>query len=84
MISDLWRFAGNFMLEAVTSTASSPADWRGYACTFGGVFALPNVPALMAAAFVHFLHEQRFNRDLLYDLIARPQVAQRLVPELAA
>ena len=84
MISDMWRFAGHFMLEAVTSTASSPADWRGYACTFGGVFALPIVPALMAGAFVHFLHEQRFNRDLLYDLIAKPHHANRLVPELAA
>ena len=38
----------------------------------------------MAAPFVHFLHEQRFNRDLLYDLIARPERADRLVPELAA
>ena len=84
MMSDLWRFTGNFMLEAVTTTASSPADWRGYACAFGGVFALPIVPVLMAAPFVHFLHEHRFNRDLLYDLISRPERADRLVPELAA
>jgi hypothetical protein len=38
----------------------------------------------MAAPFVHFLHEQRFNRDLLYDLIAKPGVADRLAPSLAA
>ena len=24
----------------------------------------------MVVSFMHFLHEQRFNRDLLYDLIA--------------
>ena len=35
--------------------------------------ALPVVPVLMAGSFVHFLHEQRFNRDLLYDLLAKPQ-----------
>ena len=38
----------------------------------------------MVAPFIHFLHEQRFNRDLLYDLIARPERADRLVPGFAA
>ena len=84
MMSDMWRFAGNYMSEAVTTTARRPGDWRGYAFTFGGILGLPIVPVLMAAPFVHFLHEQRFNRDLLYDLIARPEHAERLVPELAA
>lgn len=84
MMSDMWRFAGNFLSDAATGMVASPADWRGYARTFGGIFALPVVPVLMAAPFVHFLHEHRFNRDLLYDLIAKPQSAARLVPELAA
>ena len=75
MMSDMWRFAGNFMSEAVTTTTASPADWRGYARTFGGILALPIVPVLMAAPFVHFLHEQRFNRDLLYDLIVASRSA---------
>ncbi|MBY0495258.1 MAG: PHP domain-containing protein [Cyanobacteria bacterium] len=84
MMSDMWRFAGNFMSEAVTATARRPGDWRGYAFTFGGILGLPIVPVLMAAPFVHFVHEQRFNRDLLYDLIARPESAGRLAPSLAA
>lgn len=84
MMSDMWRFTGNFLAEAVTTTATTPADWRGYACTFGGVLGLPMVPVLMAGPFVHFLHEHRFNRDLLYDLIARPEVAVRFAPGLAA
>jgi predicted metal-dependent phosphoesterase TrpH len=84
MMSDFLRFTGNFLAEAVHDVVSSPADWRGYARTFGGVFALPLVPALMAAPFIHFVHEQRFNRDLLYDLVSRPERANRLVPELAA
>jgi predicted metal-dependent phosphoesterase TrpH len=84
MMSDMWRFAGNFLAEAVSGVAASPSDWRGYARTFGGIFALPIVPVLMAAPFVHFLHEHRFNRDLLYDLISRPDRAERLIPGLAA
>jgi predicted metal-dependent phosphoesterase TrpH len=84
MMSDMWRFTGNFLNEAVTTTAKTPSDWRGYACTLGGVLGLPIVPVLMAAPFVHFLHEQRFNRDLLYDLIAKPEVATRFASGLAA
>lgn len=84
MMSDMWRFTGNFLAESLTTATTSPSDWRGYACTFGGVLSLPAVPVLMAAPFVHFLHEQRFNRDLLYDLIARPESAARLAPGLAA
>jgi predicted metal-dependent phosphoesterase TrpH len=84
MTSDLWRFAGNFMSEAVLTTAQTPSDWRGYACAFGGVFALPVLPLLTVAPFIHFLHEHRFNRDLLYDLIAKPEVASRFAPGLAA
>jgi predicted metal-dependent phosphoesterase TrpH len=84
MMSDLWRFAGNFLAESMTGVAASPADWRGYARTFGGIFALPLIPVLMAAPLVHFIHEHQFNRDLLYDLISRPERAERLVPGLAA
>lgn len=83
MISDMWRFTGNFLVDAVHTTAQEPADWRAYACTFGGVLGLPIVPLLMAGPFMHFIHEQRFNRDLLYDLIAKPEVAARFAPGLA-
>jgi len=84
MMSDMWRFTGNYLAESVSTTTASPANWRGYAHTFGGILMLPIVPVLMAAPFVHFLHEHRFNRDLLYDLVSRPERADRLVPGLAA
>lgn len=84
MSSDLWRFAGSFMSEAVTTVMTKPADWRGHACTFGGVLALPILPILSVAPFIHFVHEQRFNRDLMHDLIAKPQAAARFAESLAA
>ncbi len=84
MLSDMWRFAGNFVSEAVTTTAKHPTDWRGYAGVFGGVLGLPIMPVVMTGAFVHFIHEQRFNRDLLYDLLAEPAEAARVAGVLAA
>jgi predicted metal-dependent phosphoesterase TrpH len=84
MISDFTRFAGNFWLEAVANTVSKPGHWRGYAQTFGGILGLPVVPLVMAGALMHFVHEQRFNRDLLYELVARPERTLAAVPGLAA
>ena len=84
MISDMWRFAGNFMSESITTTAKRPSDWRGYAGTFGGILGLPIMPLVMTGAFVHFIHEQQFNRDLLYDLLAKPAAASRIAATLAA
>jgi predicted metal-dependent phosphoesterase TrpH len=84
MMSDFLRFAGNYWTEAVSTAVNRPGDWRGYAQTFGGVLGLPIVPVVMVGAFVHFIHEQRFNRDLLYELVARPAYTLASVPELAA
>ena len=84
MMSDFMRFAGNFWFEAIGNTVSKPGHWRGYAQTFGGVLGLPVVPVVIAGAFMHFVHEQRFNRDLLYDLLARPDRTLAAVPGLAA
>ena len=84
MISDFMRFAGNYWSEAISTTTSKPTHWRGYAQTFGGVLGLPIVPVMMVGAFVHFVHEQRFNQDLLHDLIARPDRTLAQVPSLAA
>lgn len=84
MLSDMCRFAGNFCSEAGTRVARRPADWRGYAHAVGGVLALPALSIVFAGAFLHFVHEQRFNRELLFDLVAQPGATVRAVPELAA
>jgi hypothetical protein len=38
----------------------------------------------LAAAYLHFLGEERFNRNLLFDLVARPARVYQAVPDLAA
>jgi len=84
MVSDMWRFAGNFCAEAVHNVVAHPADWRGYAQTAAGVLALPLMSVVNLGAVVHFIHEQQFNRDLLYDLVAKPEATIAAVPQLAA
>ena len=67
-----------------TRVAKRPADWRGYAHAVGGALALPALSIVFAGAFLHFVHEQRFNRELLFDLVSQPGATVRAVPELAA
>ncbi|MGE0044064.1 MAG: PHP-associated domain-containing protein [Vicinamibacterales bacterium] len=83
MASDMLRFAAGFYAERFGDLARRPLSWRAHAFVFGGVLGLPLVALPLAAAYLHFVAEERFNRNLLYDLVARPAVAPA-VPELAA
>lgn len=51
---------------------------------FGGVFGLPLVSLALVGAYLHFVYEERFNENLLFDLVARPAPVRRRIPRLAA
>lgn len=72
MAEDMLRFAGGFYQERARTLAARPLDWRAHAFVFGGVLGLPLIALPLAGAYVHFIAEERFNRELLYDLVARP------------
>jgi len=84
MGSDVFRFTGNFFLEQVRRIRQQPLDWQAPALLFGGVLGLPIVPVALVGAYLHFVYEERFNQDLLFDLVARPAPIMRQVPNLAA
>jgi predicted metal-dependent phosphoesterase TrpH len=84
MAEDIVRFTGSFYAEQLTGVVRRPFDWRAQASWWGGVCGLPLVPIAFAGAYLHFLGEERFNRNLLFDLVARPARVLRAVPELAA
>jgi hypothetical protein len=61
-----------------------PKDIDDFPFTVTGAGFQPVTKELILGNTAHFEHEHRFNRDLLYDLISRPERAERLVPGLAA
>jgi predicted metal-dependent phosphoesterase TrpH len=72
MASDICRILGSFYVDRVRLAAASPLDWRRHAMLVGGVLALPLVLIPLVVAAGHFILEQRFNRDLLVDLVSSP------------
>jgi predicted metal-dependent phosphoesterase TrpH len=84
MSSDILRFATNLCVEQTSDAMRGRGSWRTPALVaFGGLFALPLVAVALVGGFLHFVHEQRFNRELLFDLVARPAETLRRA-ELAA
>jgi hypothetical protein len=58
--------------------------WQAHVFVFGGILGLPLVALPLAGAYLHFVMEERFNRNLLYDLVRRPARTLAAVPDLAA
>jgi predicted metal-dependent phosphoesterase TrpH len=84
MASDVFRFAGNFCLDQGACVCRDPFGARAHAKFFGGILGLPLVSIALAGAYLHFVMEERFNENLLFDLVARPAPSFARVPELAA
>ena len=76
MASDVMRFAGQFYAERGVNLLKHPLDWRRHAFVLGAVLGLPLVSLPLAGALLHFIEEARFNRSLLFDLVARPALAR--------
>ena len=80
MASDICRVATGFYTDRIKRLVSGPGDWRRHAMLAGGLLALPLICIPLAVALGHFVLEERFNRDLLVDLVARPALR---APEVA-
>lgn len=72
MSSDIVRVASSFYRESVTDVAARPLSWRCHAVLATGLASLPLMALPLVVAAGHFMLEQRFNRALLLDLVARP------------
>lgn len=84
LAEDMLHLAFGFYRERVRNLVRQPMRWQPHAFVFGGVLGLPLVALPLAGAYLHFVMEERFNRNLLYDLVRRPARVLAAVPDLAA
>lgn len=88
MASDMMRFAARFYEEKAVNLVRRPHRWQSHAFVLGGLVGLPLLTLPLVGAMVHFIEEARFNESLLFDLVARPAIAQQprevdVLPEVA-
>jgi predicted metal-dependent phosphoesterase TrpH len=84
LAGDMLRFAAGFYGERFGNLRREPLKWQTHAFVFGGILGLPLIALPLAAAYLHFVAEDRFNQTLLYDLVRRPARTLAAVPDLAA
>jgi hypothetical protein len=82
--TDVFRFAGNVCCEGFSRVVKRAFDAGGHGLLLGGVFGLPLVPIALVGAYLHFVYEERFNENLLFDLVAQRPRTWTQVPEWAA
>jgi predicted metal-dependent phosphoesterase TrpH len=72
MASDVLRHARAWWEERAELANERPLDWRRHATMLCGTVGLPLVVVPLALVVAHCIVESRFNRSLLFDLVARP------------
>ncbi len=77
MASDMLRFAARFYEERALGLVRAPHRWPAHAFVIGGLIGLPLICLPLIGAVMHFREEDRFNRSLLFDLVASPALARR-------
>jgi hypothetical protein len=69
---DIVRIAGCFYKERLLDVVKRPLDWRTHVVALGAIAGIPLVMLPLVLAAGHFMLEDRFNKSLLFDLVARP------------
>ncbi len=80
LANDIVRAASGFYSDRFQMLLERPLSWHRHAFCWLGLAALPVIAVPLVLAVAHFVQEARFNRGLLFDLVAQP--AARL-PEAA-
>ena len=72
LASDIVRVTCCFYREGFIDMTRSPLEWRRQALVLSAVLGLPFTIVPVIGAMIHFIFEERYNRSLLLDLVARP------------
>jgi predicted metal-dependent phosphoesterase TrpH len=70
--SDIVRIAAGFCKDGICKFVSNPLNARHQVQALACLLGLPLTALSLAGAIVYMLMEERFNRSLLFDLVAKP------------
>ena len=77
MSIDILQTSYSFYLDRLRRVVRKPLDWRRQAFWWCGLLGLPLITAPLVAMVGHFLLEERFNRELIFDLTANRVLSEQ-------
>ena len=83
LATDIVHTAAGFYGDRFRMLLRRPWSWNRHAFWWCGLVALPVVAVPLVLAVAHLVREARFNRALLFDLVAQPVHAGARLPEAA-
>lgn len=72
--ADIFRVTARFYAEGIAKLIEQPLKWRRHLMVLGSTLALPLTVLAIAGSVIHYIQDQRFNHELLVDLVAKPAV----------
>lgn len=73
--ADILRLTARFYADGIVNLIGNPLNWRRYATVLCSTLALPLTSLALAASVVHYIQDERFNHQLVIDLLARPKIS---------
>jgi len=72
LASDIVRLTASFYVNGMVELIEEPLNWRRQLMVLCSTVGLPLTIVALAAAYIYHLKDEKFNNDLLVDLVARP------------
>jgi predicted metal-dependent phosphoesterase TrpH len=73
LTADILRLTAGFYKEGIVKFIEEPLDWKRQLMVLCSTLGMPLVSVAIVVSLVHYLQDERFNRGLLFDLVARSQ-----------
>jgi predicted metal-dependent phosphoesterase TrpH len=70
LTGDILRLTAAFYAEQVVKLIKRPLDWRQELMVLCSTLGLPLAGVASLISFIHYLLDERYNRSLLFDLVA--------------
>ena len=75
MSADILRLAGRFYADGIAKLIEEPLSWKRHLTVLCSTLALPLTPVALVVSVIHYIRDERFNHNLLLDLVASPSQA---------
>jgi len=68
--ADILRLTTRFYADGIVGLIEQPLKWQNLLMVLGATLGLPLTTIALAGSVIHYIRDQRFNRNLLVDLLA--------------